>query len=132
MKDGDTFVVTEGELGLDGAQPDVAYTLRLMPIEELKAIRRRNTPKVRSPRTGTLVSGETEPIDFGFDCFDYCLVDWRGIELEGQPVACTRDMKRLLAKDNSLVTAIGRRCGFGDGAGVAPAEELEDSFRGAP
>jgi hypothetical protein len=131
MRDGDTFTVTEQELGIVGAQPDVSYTLRLMPKDELKAIRKRNTPKVRSPRTGTLVSGETDPIDFGFDCFEYCLVDWTGIQLNGQPVPCTREMKELLSKDQALVSAIAQRCGFGDGSGAPVEEGREDSFRGA-
>jgi hypothetical protein len=131
MRDDDTFDVAETDLGLDGAQPDVSYTLRLLPIEQMKALHRKNTQKVRSPRSGVLVSGETDSIGFGFDAFDYCVVDWSGITLNGQPAPCSRDNKLLLAKNAALVTAIARRCGFG-GDTVGTQEDSEESFRATP
>ena len=125
LQDGQTVVVTEEELGLEAPDPDVRYTLRMISLEDMKAIRLKNTPKAPNRRSGRMESGETDPIGFGFDCFETCLVDWSGIVVDGKPAPCNRETKLLLARNLPLVTAITRRCGFGEGQ-----EGQEDSFRG--
>jgi len=130
MQDEETFEVTETELGVEGAQPDVTYRLRMVPLEQMKALQRKNTAKLKSPRTGLLTSGDTDLIGFGFDCFDYCVVGWTGIVAHGQPAPCTRENKLLLAKNLDLVGAISRRCGYGQTADeLGDGEGTGDSFR---
>jgi hypothetical protein len=86
--------VEVADTALDGligpADADVFYTVRPIPIELNRQMRRKHT-KVSRPNG---IREETfDESGFYDDALDYVLVEWRGLTVHGQPAPCTRENK---------------------------------------
>lgn len=87
-----TVTVREGDLPkLDDPDPDVTYTIRLLPEKQFTAIRKAHT--TTRPRKGQMVE-EVDERGLAAALIDYVITDWSGIvarDSDGQLVAvpCT-------------------------------------------
>jgi hypothetical protein len=98
-KPGQTFVVTEADLGIEDPAVGVTYTLRVPRRGEIAKLAHRHWP---------------DAIECGHAMVDLVLVDWSGIESCGVPVPCTSELKRHLSRNTRLVEAIAAAAGVND------------------
>lgn len=116
----DRFTVTESELPIEDGQPDVTYTLRMIPVDVFRKALNNSLDK----RGALSLSGQ---FDMGMELFLYALVDWTGVEIDGVAVPCTTEHKKLLASNQTLARAIADRSGAAQHAAKEAARG--ESFR---
>jgi len=63
---------------------------RNVPPEVLGEFRRKNTIETKEGRA------EFDSNGFQFDCFDYRVTSWWGVEGESGPLECTRENKKMV------------------------------------
>lgn len=76
--------------GVTGADADVSYTVRPIPLQLNRQLRKKHT-KTSRPNG---IKEDTFDVD-GFidDLLDYALIGWAGITYKGEPAPCTRELK---------------------------------------
>ena len=111
LSDDDLIWVSEVELGLDDADPDIAYQIRkLTPTKHREIVKRHTKPEFQKG------VGRVEKTD-GYaamdDIVDHVIVDWRGILLKGEKCPVTRDYK-VAGLDLDRKRAIVDRAGMNE------------------
>jgi len=92
----DRIAVKDSELtGVTDGDPETTYLIRPIAVDDHRRIVKAHTTDVVNRRTH-----QKEPqVDWAAvndDILDFVLVDWTGIHLKGQPVACSREYKLKL------------------------------------
>lgn len=120
--------VSEKDLIADG-DPDVSYQIRPVSVETHRGFMKQFTSKVPNRRTHR--PDEIIDVEQVSDAmFDYALVNWKGIEDNGKPVACdSLAVKKRLP--GVLISTIGDYAMQTGGAHGRSPEERRESFRTA-
>ena len=95
-----------------GQQTETTLTLRIVPDDQLKILRRKHTQTKweHGQRVETI-----EPISYGCDLVDYAIVDWTGVKAKstGGELPCERKYKLLLPE--RVQGEVIRRCAGKEG-----------------
>lgn len=86
--------VADSDLVPDG-DPETTYTIRLMGIEDHRAIVKARTVDVVNRHTHQK-EPKTDWAAVADDVIDFVLVEWAGLLWRGQPVPCIREQKLRL------------------------------------
>lgn len=106
----DRIVLKDADLVADG-DPDVTYTVRPLTAQAAAQIR------------AQVGRNQNEAV---YALLDHCLLEWTGVELDGQPAPCTREHKIMLPLTvaSEIVERASSRV-------VAQEAAKKDSFRNA-
>lgn len=107
----ETFTVSEADI-LDGGDTDVSYTIRPITRDRYQAVSVRQAAKFGG-RRGMKLSEQFEfMVALNEELFDYALVDWSGVTMGGEPVACDSDTKKLL--DGAVMQKVLEKAGLNE------------------
>lgn len=118
--DSATWDVKDSEV-IKGGDPDTVYTVRRLTLDKHREIKRKHT----KPATYRRQFDKIDEDELQDDLFDYVLVGWSGVVVNGEPVPCEWAHKKLID--------VPRRIALLDIAGmneIAAAEAARgESFR---
>lgn len=120
----DTVEVRETDLpGIPQPDPDVVYTVRKLPPHTHREILKRHTRSEFVRGVGRQPVVDTDALTD--DLIDHVVVEWRGIQLRGEPAPCTRELK-VKGLDWERKKALLDRAGANESARAA--ERRAESF----
>ena len=109
-----TWTITDADL-IQGGDKETTYTIRRLTLEKHREIRRRHTSKPTYRRQYEHVNEEA----FQDDLFDYVLVGWSGVIVNGKEAPCDSAHRALLD--------VPRRIQILDAAGMNEIRAQEDA-----
>lgn len=118
----DTTDVCDADLVADGDK-EAVFTVRHLTVQKNREIVKQHTKQISNRRTHQM-DDVTDWEAVADAQFDYVLVDWKGVYVNGEPVPCTKDYKALV--DGARRTALMVKAGMNEVA--AAAEVRAESF----
>ena len=117
-----TWWVTDKDVFPSGGDSETKYEIRRLTLDKYREIAKSHTKRANYRKPEYRDEEATQD-----DLFDYVLVNWSGVVIDGQPVPCEWEHKRLLD--------VPRRVALLDLAGMNEIAAEEDaraeSFRSA-
>ncbi len=109
LTDSDEFDACDKDLiGVSDGDPEVIYRLRKLDPVNHKRLRKAHTKSEFVRGIGKV--DKTDDAAVADDIFDYVLIGWKNVLLNGQPADCTRELKLRgvdFTRRNALVDLAG-------------------------
>jgi hypothetical protein len=104
-KQGETFTVTDAQV-VKGGDADTVYTVRVLTRDDEQRLIEKIAKQCEKPewdhelrRMEPKIDRRLMQAELQKAILDHILVDWSGIESEGEALPCTLDYKRMLPTD---------------------------------